>query len=81
VDNGIKKGAKRVENATVDNKRQITAIFTCTLSGNFLPIQLIKKGNTTKCHPKGVPFPADWHITHTENHRVMKRQLLTLKIL
>ena len=26
------------------------------------------QGTTTKCHPKGIPFPADWHITHTENH-------------
>ena len=58
-----KKGAKRVEIAAVDDKQQITAIFTCTLSGKFLPIQL----KATR-HPKGVPFPADWHITHTENH-------------
>jgi len=63
-----KKGAKRVEIAAVDDKRQITGIFTCTLSGKFLPIQLIYKGTTPKCHPKGIPFLADWHITHTENH-------------
>ena len=63
-----KKGGKRIEIAAVDDKRQITAIFTYTLSGKFLPIQLIYKGTASKCHPKGVPFPADWHITHTENH-------------
>ena len=34
-----RKGKKRVEIAAVDDKRQITAIFACTLSGKFLPIQ------------------------------------------
>ena len=44
-----KKGMKRVEIAAVDDKRQITAIFACTLSGKFLPIQLIYQGTTPKC--------------------------------
>ena len=36
-----KKGTKRVEIVAMDDKRQITAIFGCTLSGKFLPVQLI----------------------------------------
>ena len=36
-----RKGTKRVEITAVNDKRQITAIFACTLSGKFLPIQLI----------------------------------------
>ena len=30
-----RKGTKRVEIAAVDDKRQITAIFACTLSGKI----------------------------------------------
>ena len=63
-----KKGIKRVEIVAVDDKRQITAVFACSLSGVFLPIQLIYQGTTTKCLPKNVSFPADWHITCTANH-------------
>ena len=63
-----KKVMKRVEIAAVDDKRQITAIFACTLDGKFLPMQLIYQGTTSKCHPKDVQFPAGWLISHTENH-------------
>ncbi len=35
--------------------------------GDFLPVQLIYKGKTTKSLPS-VEFPQDWHITFTENH-------------
>jgi len=33
----VDNGKERVEVAAGDDKRQITAIFTCTLSGKFLP--------------------------------------------
>ena len=62
-----KKGVKRIEIVAIDDKRQITAVLACTLDGTFLPIQLIFQGKTEKCHPH-VPFPSDWHITHTDNH-------------
>ena len=63
-----KRGTKRVEIKGVDDKRQITAVIACTVSGKFLPIQLIYQGTTTRCHPKGVMFPSDWHISCTSNH-------------
>ena len=63
-----KKGTKRVEIAAIDDKRQITAVFGCSITGNFLPVQLIYQGTTERCLPKGVPFPADWHVTCTLNH-------------
>ena len=44
-----KHGNKRVEIAAVDDKRQITALFTCTAAGKFLPIQLIYEGLTNRC--------------------------------
>ena len=62
-----KEGSKRVEIMGVDDKRQITAVFGGTATGDFLPPQLIYKGKTSKSLPS-VAFPSDWHITFTENH-------------
>ena len=59
-------GSKRVELIRQDDKRQITATFAGTLSGDFLPIQLVHEGKTSKYHPS-VNFP-EWHVTHTTNH-------------
>uniref|UniRef100_A0A1X7VJG9 DDE-1 domain-containing protein n=1 Tax=Amphimedon queenslandica TaxID=400682 RepID=A0A1X7VJG9_AMPQE len=50
------------------DKGHITAVFGASLSGHFLQPQLIYTGKTLTCHPNGVTFPADWHITHTVNH-------------
>ena len=61
------QGSKRVEIMGKDDKRQITGVFGCTLSGDFLPIQLIYQGKTSKCLPS-VTFPSDWNITFSENH-------------
>ena len=63
-----KRGTKRVEIAGIEDKRQITAVFACTMSGKFLPMQLIYKGTTRKCLPKHVEFPSDWDVTNTSNH-------------
>ena len=63
-----KQGTKCVEIAAADDKRQITAVFACSMSGNFLPIQLIYQGTTPKCLPKNVTFPDGWHLTQTDNH-------------
>ena len=63
-----KCGTKRVEVCALDDKRQITAVFGCTLSGDFLPIQLIYAGTTPRCLPKNVSFPDEWHVTYTANH-------------
>ena len=35
-----KEGSKRVEMIGKDDKRQLIALFTCSMSGDFLPIQL-----------------------------------------
>ena len=44
-------GAKRVEIAGKDDKRQITAVFAGSVAGDFLPIQLVYKGKTPHCLP------------------------------
>ena len=63
-----KSGTKRVEITAIDDKRQITAVFACSLAGSFLPIQLIYKGTTARCLPNGVKFPEGWNVTHSANH-------------
>lgn len=62
-----RRGARRVEIIGVNDKRQITAVFCGTLLGDFLPIQLIYQGKTSRCHPR-YEFPLDWHITHSPKH-------------
>lgn len=61
------KGAKLVEIAGYGDKRQITATFAATMSGEFLPMQLIYGGKTDRCHPKH-KFPEGFDICHTPNH-------------
>lgn len=61
------EGSKQVQVIGADDKRQITAVFGVTLSGDFMYLQLIYQGTTTKCLPS-VRFPPDWHVTFTENH-------------
>lgn len=59
-----------------DDKRQITGVFCGTLCGEFLPIQLIYKGKTSKCHPS-YTFPPDWNIAHSDNHWSNECTMLT----
>ena len=46
------KGVKHVPIKRVDDKRQITATFAVSASGDFLPMQLIYAGETKTCLPK-----------------------------
>ena len=61
------KGSKRIEIVGISDKRQITALFCGTITGEFLPFQLIYQGKTAACLPK-TQFPDDWHVTCTDNH-------------
>ena len=36
-----KEGSRRVGVVGIDDKRQITATFAASLSGNFLPVQMV----------------------------------------
>ncbi len=61
------EGSKRVEIVGLDDKRQITAVFGCSMRGDFLPPQIIYSGKTPRCLPS-VKFADNWHITYTANH-------------
>jgi len=62
-----KEGSKRVAITGTDDKRQITAVFSITMAGHYLPPQIIYQGKTRKCLPV-VKFPPNWNITFIENH-------------
>jgi len=58
---------KKVPIAGIDDKCQITGVFTVTLDSRFLPPQLIYQGTTFTYLPS-ITFPSDWHVTSTPNH-------------
>ena len=61
------KGAKTVPIKGIDDKRQITATFTVSMTGKFLPIRLIYERKTPRCLTR-FDFPADFNVTFSDNH-------------
>ena len=61
------KGVETVPIKGIDDKRQITATFAISMSGEFLPIQVIYEGKSKRCLPK-YTFPASFDVTFSENH-------------
>ena len=70
-----RQGLKHVEVAGIKDKRLITAIFCGSLTGDFLPMQIVYKGKTERCHPK-YKFPIDRSITHSPNHWSTEQTML-----
>ena len=62
------RGEKQIPIKGIDDKRQYTVLLACTLSGDFLPPQILYQGKTEQCHPRNAPFPDDWDIWHSESH-------------
>ena len=61
------EGSRQVEIFGLEDKREMTVLLTCTLSGTLLPPQLIYGGKTPQCHAK-VEFPQGWDVWHAPNH-------------
>ena len=61
------ESAKHVELVAKDDKRQITAVFAASFTGDFLPPQLVYQGKTVRCLPQ-FQFPPDWNITFSPYH-------------
>lgn len=61
------RGSKQVSIFALDDKRQITVLFTITLDGQLLPPQVLYAGKTHLCHPT-FKFPSDWDVWHSESH-------------
>ena len=62
-----KHGSSSVTNEGSDDKRMITGTFAITLSGNFLPIQLIYGGKTNQSIPR-VAFPSEFCLSANPKH-------------
>ena len=64
---------KKYAYSGIDDKRQITGVFTVTLDGCVHPPQLIYQSTKSACLPStslpSTTFPSDWHVTSTPNHR------------
>ena len=61
------KGVNNIPIKDVDDKRQITATFAVSCTGELQPIQLIYAGKTERSLPKH-SFPHSFPVTFTENH-------------
>ena len=66
MDHG-KVGFKKVPIARIDDRRQITGVFTVIIDGRCVSPQLIYQGTTSACLPS-TTFPSDWNVTSTLNH-------------
>ena len=51
----------------IDDKRQIIAAFTVSMSGKFLPIQLVYEGKTPRSRPR-FDFPANFNVSFSDSH-------------
>ena len=69
------KGSQKVPTTAIDDKRQLTVVFACSLAGHFLPPQIIYGRKTPACLPKA-PFPPDWHVTYTPNHWAIEETMI-----
>ena len=48
-------------------KKQITGTFAISMSGSFLPMQVMYEGKTQRCLPQGIEFPEGFDVTFTPN--------------
>ena len=61
------EGAAQVPLTGQEDKREVTGLLGCTLSGTLLPPQVLYEGKTERCHPRH-QFPDGWDIWHSETH-------------
>ena len=59
----MKERSKCVE---VVGLKDIIAVFSGSMSGDFLPIQLVCQGKITKCLST-IDFPEQWHLAYTKS--------------
>ena len=59
---------KSIPIAGLEDKQEITVVLATTLSGEYLPPQILYQGKTERCH-RAIDFSPEWDVWHTENHR------------
>ena len=70
-----KKKLVPIENSA--DYHQVTGTFSITLSGIFLPMQIIYQGQTDRRHSK-LKFPEEFNITHSVNHWSNEEKVIEL---
>lgn len=73
-----KRGEKSVPVKGLSDKRNITLTFAVTLSGEFLPMQIIYQGKTDRSQPRGFEFPDGFSVTQNPQHWSNKTETLKL---
>lgn len=72
------KGSTTVPIEGLTDKWNITLNFVISLSGKFLPIQIIYSGKTTACQHCGVTFPRGFSVTQNPKHWSNEQETLKL---
>ena len=62
------KGAKSAPLQGKGKKKQITGTLAVSITGDFLPMQLIYEGKTPRCLTKDVGFPKEFNVIFTPYH-------------
>ena len=73
-----KEGSKSVPIKGLTDKRNITLTFVITLSGQFLPMQVIYSGKTKASQPRCFTFPKGFCISQNPNHWSNEKETLRL---
>ena len=71
-------GSKTVSITGLTDKRNITLTFSITLSGKFLPMQVIYAGKTKASQPRGFVFPKGFCISQNQKHWSNEEEMLKL---
>ena len=71
-----KKGSNNIPIIGMSDKRTITATFAITLSGTFLPMQIIYGGKTEQSLPHGVRFPKNFSLSVNQKHYSNEKEAL-----
>lgn len=72
------RGSKSVPIKGLTDKRNITLTFVVSLSGQFLPVQIIYAGKTTASQPRGFVFPKGFLVTQNPKHWSNEQETLKL---
>ena len=77
-----KRGEKNMAMKGLADQRAITLTFTVSLTGEFLPMQVIYGGKTTASQPRGFKFPDGFsvsqHLKHWSNEDETKKLIDTI---
>ncbi len=72
------RGAKSVPIQGLKDKRNITLTFVVSLSGEFLPMQIIYAGKTKASLPRGFVFPKGFSLSQNPQHWSNETETLKL---